>query len=289
MCGTVYVDSCELGAKRGILCARGYPEIWSGETDVLLVNGTHEEITLDVGAPVASLSLASRDECVLMTVPQKFRQSVVVSNTSDDSRKIPRELDLSDAETRLSRTDLNRLREILRSVSAVWRKPNKPLGSGVNFTHRIDVGDAQPINQKPRRLQPAKAQEAHDEVQRMLSLNVIEPTCSPWASPIVLVGKKDGSLRFCVDYRKLNDVTKPDKYPLPRCDDSLNSLHGKKFFSSFDLESGYWQIPMDEASKEATAFTSPAGSWQFRCMPFGLQNAPATFQRAMNMVLAGAK
>ena len=115
-------------------------------------------------------------------------------------------------------------------------------------------------------------------VQEMLDQEVIEPSGSPWASPIVLVQKKDGGVRFCVDYRRLNQVMKLDEFPLPRIDDTLDLLTGSCYFSALDLALGYWQVAMDPNSKEKTAFTTFSGLYQFRKMPFGLVNAPDTFQ-----------
>ena len=121
----------------------------------------------------------------------------------------------------------------------------------------------------------------------MLAQDVISPSSSPWASPIVLVKKKDGRTRFCVDYRKLNHLTRKDAYPLPRIDDTLNTLAGSKWFSTLDLISGYWQVELDQQTREKTAFCTPEGLFEFNVMPFGLCNAPATFQRLMDLVLAG--
>ncbi len=116
----------------------------------------------------------------------------------------------------------------------------------------------------------------------MHAQGLIEPSTSPWASPIVLVRKKDGGMRFCVDYRRLNLVTKKDSYPLPRIDDTLDQLAGMEWFSTLDLKSGYWQVELEAQDKEKTV----GGLWQFTVMPFGLCNAPATFERLMDRVLA---
>ena len=116
---------------------------------------------------------------------------------------------------------------------------------------------------------------------------VIEPTVSPWASNVVLVRKPSGELRFCVDYRQLNNLTVKDSYPLPRIDSCLDSLGGAKYFSTLDLRSGYWQIEADKETSEKTAFVTRKGIYKFNVLSFGLSNAPAIFQRLMDLVLLG--
>ena len=121
----------------------------------------------------------------------------------------------------------------------------------------------------------------------MQQQGAISPSSSPWASLVVLVRKKDGSLRFCIGFRKHNAVTKPDVFLLPRIDDLLDQLGKSKFFSTLDLAAGYWQVQIHPSSKEKTPFITHKGSYQFNVMPFGLRNAPAVFQRLMQKVLAG--
>jgi hypothetical protein len=139
----------------------------------------------------------------------------------------------------------------------------------------------------PRRLGFARRQMLGELVRNMLKDGVIQPSSSPWAFPVVIAPKADGSPRFCVDYRRLNEVTRKDSYPLPRMDDLLDRLGEAKFRSVMDLSSGYWQIPMKKEDREKTAFITPDGLFEFLVLPFGLCNAPAHFQRAMNKVLAG--
>ena len=153
--------------------------------------------------------------------------------------------------------------------------------------HQIDTGDAAPIKQLPRRLLHALKQVVDSQVKEMLETEVIEPSNSPWASPIVLVKKRDGSWRFCIDFRKLNDVTRKDAYPIPQVFDLIDSLSGNTYFTTLDLKSGYWQVPVHPDSKHKTAFVIPGGGhFHFKRMAFGLTNAVPTFQRLMMNVLS---
>ena len=156
--------------------------------------------------------------------------------------------------------------------------------------HDIETGSAKPVHSIPYcRNGPTEKQTINDEVQKMLDSGVITPSRSPWSSPVVLADKKDGTLRFCIDYRMLNAVTTKDVYPLPRIDDSLAALQGNQWFTTLDFTTGYHQIPMSKRSQEKTAFITHDGLYEFKVMPFGLTNAPATFQRFMDVVLAGLK
>ena len=151
----------------------------------------------------------------------------------------------------------------------------------------IDTGDSHPIKQPARRMPFAVRREVARQVQKMQESGIVVPSNSPWSSPVVMVRKKDGTHRFCVDYRRLNATTKADQFPIPRTDDLLDQLGKSKYFSTLDLASGYWQIPVHPDSQAKTAFTTPSGLYEFKVMPFGLTNAPAVFQRLMQRVLMG--
>ncbi|KAL7883281.1 hypothetical protein SRHO_G00009390 [Serrasalmus rhombeus] len=171
-----------------------------------------------------------------------------------------------------------------RGVFAVSERECSRTGLAV---HAIDTGDALPVRLRPHRLPLAKRLAAEQQINEMAASGVIEPSSSSWSAPVVLAKKKDGSWRFCIDYRRLNAVTRADSYPVPRVDDTLERLAGSDWFSSLDLRNGYWQVPLADTAKEKTAFSIGTGLWQFTVLPFGLCNAPATFERLMERVLAG--
>ncbi|KAL0148421.1 hypothetical protein M9458_056231 [Cirrhinus mrigala] len=141
------------------------------------------------------------------------------------------------------------------------------------------------VRQRPYRVPEARRQAIEEEVQEMLKLGVIEPSRSPWSSPIVMVLKPDGTLCFCNDFRRLNEVSQFDGCPMPRVDELLDRLGRARYISTLDLTKGYWQVPLTPTAKEKTAFTTPSGHWQYRSLPFGLHGAPATFQRMMDILL----
>ena len=169
----------------------------------------------------------------------------------------------------------------------LFAKGKGDLGRTDIIQHRIHTGDQPAIKQRVRRYPAARREEERQLVEDMLAIGIIQESNSAWSSPTVLVKKKDGTTRFCINYRRLNQATKVDAYPLPHIEDSLNTLGGARFFCSLDLASGYWQVEMDAADREKTAFVTQGGLYEFRVMPFGLVNAPATFERLMERVLRG--
>ena len=183
-----------------------------------------------------------------------------------------------------------RLAEVLLEYADIFPVPGDPLtGHTDAVEHDINTGDRSPIRCAPRRMSPQKMKKEENCVTEMLTGGHIEASDSPWSSLVVLVTKKDGGTRFCVDYRQLNDATIKDAYPLPRIDDTLDMLAGKQWFSTLDLASGYWQVSLSQAARAKTAFATHSGLFQFRVMPFGLCNAPATFERLMDRVLQGLR
>jgi hypothetical protein len=154
-------------------------------------------------------------------------------------------------------------------------------------THKIVLKSDKQPRQRGYRMSELERQALGEQLQDLLARGLIQPSKSPFTSPIIFVRKKDGSLRMCVDYRAINEITVKDRYPLPRIDELLDRLRGAKIFSKLDLASGYHQVRMDEASIPMTAFSCEKGLFEYRVMPFGLCNAPATFQSMMNEVLSG--
>ena len=183
--------------------------------------------------------------------------------------------------------DRDTMRELLNKHEIIFAKNKMDLGNCSLLKHKIDTGFASPIRQPMRRTPKGFELEEEQYLKDQLESGVVIPSSSAWSSPVCLVRKKDGSVRWCVDYRKLNDVTVKDAYPLPRIDSCLDCLASAKLFSTLDLQSGYWQLQLEEKDRSKTAFITKYGLYEYTALPFGLCGAPSTFQRCMEMVLRG--
>lgn len=180
-----------------------------------------------------------------------------------------------------------RFLQLLLTYQTLFAKSDSDLGYMSAIMHKIDTGTAKPVRQPVRRTPLGFQSEEEKHLQSMLKAGVITPSASEWAAPVVLVRKKDGGVRWCVDYRCLNSLTIKDAYPLPKIEECLDVLGGATMFTTLDLQSGYWQIAVDDKDRQKTAFITKWGLYKYTRMPFGLCNAPSTFQRAMELVLRG--
>ena len=164
------------------------------------------------------------------------------------------------------------------------KKPGKT--TLISDTIAVHPG-TRPIKLPQYRVNPTKAEAIKTELDNMLELGVIEPSNSPWAAPVVLIPEPDNTIRFCIDYRRLNAVTVPDAFPMPRIDDLIDKVGNAKFLTKIDLAKGYWQVPLDDEAVPLSAFVTYFRQFQLKYMPLGLRNPPGTLQRLVNRVLVG--
>ncbi|MEE4246960.1 MAG: pol polyprotein, partial [Kangiellaceae bacterium] len=247
-----------------------------------VLNAEDEEVVLEAGTALGQFTpLAARTFHRLSQTPTPAAHAPPQAEGQADS-PLPQVVVSPD----LSEEERESVLNVVRSCKQAFAT-EADVGRTSRLCHRIDTGNAPPIRTGLRRAPAHVVKAQGDLVKEMLDKGVIQPSSSPWASPVVLVKKKDGNPRFCVDYRQLNALTKPDAYPMPRIDDTIDALAGNSLFSALDLQAGFWQVEMDKVDKEKTAFLCQQGLYEFNVMPFGLRNAPATFQRLMQLVLNG--
>ena len=250
-----------------------------GNYQILAVNTSDQPIHIARATTIGTIETA----CVVIghVSAKNKRQEEAEDAQSPQSAKTKTSPLLPDVDPKHA----NAIHEILKEYPDLFASKNAELGQTGLIKHTIETQGNGPIRQRPYRTARHQKDEMERQIQEMLAADVIRPSVSPWAAPVVLVEKKSGEQRFCVDYRKLNGVTKKDSYPLPRIDDTLDMMHGKRFFTTLDLASGYWQIELEESAKEKTAFIVENNLYEFNRMSFGPCNAPATFQRLMNHIL----
>ena len=285
--GTMMIERRALPHKPSILLATSVVELQEGminpRVPIRLLNLSPDSVTMHKGTRVGSGCTLEADSIVVGSIDSNSPSQGMVSD-----HKQQRLWQVVDAAAdKLTQTEQQQLYAVLLDYADVFAVDADDLGKTDKLQHTINTGSALPMRQPPRRIPAAQREEVRKLLSEMERKGIIQPSKSPWASPVVLVKKKDGSTRFCVDYRKLNSVTHKDAYPLPRIDDTLQSFSGSRWFSTIDLLSGYWQVAIAESDKEKTAFITHHGLFEFNVMPFGLCNAPATFQRLMNLSLSG--
>ena len=220
--------------------------------------------------------------------PEVNSSVTVASVAADLNQVLPDYLQsLVDITEDLTETQKHDVSSLLLNYVHCFEGGTYGLGQTSLVTHKIDTGDHSPIKLPPRHLGWAQKRALNEEIDIMLAKNIIEPSDSPWSSQPVLVKKRDSTYRFCVDYRKLNGITRRDAYPLPHVDDCIDCLAGAQWFCTLDLSSGYWQIALDPIDRPKSDFSSPRGHYQFKIMPFGVTNGPATLEWLMELVLRG--
>ena len=271
----------------GILVAKVLIDPKLGSIPLRLANFSKEPITVHKDMVTAVLepvdSVGNESENVSRVCQ--------LNETTETSNQLPEHLVplLERSSENLDKAQGSRLKQFLIKHQNIFSKSSSDIGHTSVLQHHIDVQNAKPVKKVPYRIPLAKRKVAEQEIKQMETDGIIEKCPqSSWNSPVVMVTKPDKSIRFCCDFRGLNEVTVKDCQALPRIDDSLDALSGSKWWSCLDMKSGYWQVDIAEQDRHLTAFSIPGGEqWQWRKLAFGLCNAPSTFTRLMQLVFSG--
>ena len=254
--------------------------------DIWLKPRTRLAVVCSIGRIMTSetLNVDVRTDEIIVSCTEVAGPQQVGDTTDGDTGTVilPRGIALSDFPG--TPDEKQRATELFKKYADVFAHDNMDLGRTTAIKHGIPTVDDKPVTQRHRRIPPNQFAEVKQHLQELLDKGVIRPSQSDYSSPIVLVRKKNGDLRLCVDYRQLNAKVKRDAYPLPRIEESLDMLGGAKYFSTIDLAAAYNQVEVEPDDRRKTAFTTPFGLFEYNRMPFGLCGAPATFQRVMQTI-----
>lgn len=278
---TVLFEPLDCGLPAGLLASPSLVRVVRGTAYIPIVNVGSIEVLLYPRTVVGTLEQVNVVSLPTGVTEVPSTVATVASQTALPTVQDQMEgLDLSS----LSSEEQGQVRALLRNYISVFSAHDSDLGCTNLISHDIPLVDETPVKQRYRRVPPSDYEAVKEHINQLLAAQVIRESSSPYASPIVLVKKKDGSLRMCVDYRQLNNKTRKDAFPLPRIEESLDALTGARWFSTLDLASGYNQVPVAEKDRPKTAFCTPFGLFEWNRMPFGLCNAPSTFQRLMQRI-----
>ena len=270
----------------GVSVAEGLQEtIENGIFPVTLKNHSDEPIHITRGTAVCDVTRAKIEGYLVKKIEEDGIEPLKVMSTEVDEVWKPSETAKID-EANMSADTVELYKALLDENEDVFSRTDEDIGQ-TYVEHDIKLIDYKPFKSRPYRVPVAQVEIVEKHVKEMLDMGVIQPSAGPYASPIVLVKKSDNSIRFCVDYSKLNSVTVKDNYPLPLIEERIDQIFGSSVFSGLDLTSGYWQFALTASSRELTAFICHLGLFEFLRMPFGLCNAGATFQRSMEHILVG--
>ena len=259
----------------------------SNRVTVVLRNNTRDWLEIKKGMPIARMVVANEVPKVtnLLSAEEPKEQPTLTEAERQDL--LLEKLDLTGLEA-WPENQAGKAHSLLKEYHDIFSLEKRDMGHTNTTKHKIFLKDpdAPPFKESFCRIPPPQLDEVREHLKLMLDAGVIWPSNSPWCNAVVLVRKKDGLLRFCIDFRKLNSLTVKDSHLLPLICETLESLTGAAHYSTFDMNSGFWQVPMDEESKQYTAFTlGSMGLYECESMPFGLCNAPPTFQRLMQNCL----
>ena len=277
----------------GVEVLSAYATITTGNNKVAVVlkNTTNDWVEIDKGVPIARMVTANQIPPATIEVAMGDTPEKRALTEKERHEELFKKLDLSG----LDKWDpdlAEKARSLLAEYHDLFSLEKHEIGHTKAVQHKIVLKDPEtpPFKECFCRIPPPQVEKVREHLKLMLDARAIRPSNSPWCNAVVLVWKKDGSLRFCIDFRRLNALTRKDSHPLPRICESLDSLVGSAYYSTFDLTSGFWQVPMEEESKQFTAFTlGSMGLFECDRMPFGLCNAPATFQRLMQKLPGGVE